>query len=134
MTCNGKLIFMIYKPFDFPKVTDFMLDWRKLATDNKISGFHFIAHIDSEYDIEKAKSLGFDAVNIVRLWHPFAKRSLDVRIKQKAMKVFWGIPKMLSYKDCYSHFIGNESLREDVYPTIIPNWDHSPRSGKTGIF
>ncbi len=132
MTYNGKLIFMIYKPFDFPKVSDFMSDWRKLAKDNKISGFHFIAHIDSEQDIEKAKSLGFDAVNIVRLWHPFVKRSMFVRMKQKVMKVLFGIPKMLSYKDSYRHFIGDESLREDVYPTIIPNWDHSPRSGKNG--
>ena len=26
-----------------------------------------------------------------------------------------------------------EDSDEDIIPTIIPNWDHSPRSGKQGV-
>ena len=30
------------------------------------------------------------------------------------------------------YFSGEEDRRENVYPTLVPNWDHSPRTGKYG--
>ena len=27
---------------------------------------------------------------------------------------------------------GDEDTRENVFPLVIPNWDHTPRSGKEG--
>ena len=30
------------------------------------------------------------------------------------------------------YFSGPEDQNTDCYPTLIPNWDHSPRSGRSG--
>ena len=31
------------------------------------------------------------------------------------------------------YFIGSEEHKKHIFPTIVPNWDHSPRSGKEGV-
>lgn len=36
------------------------------------------------------------------------------------------------YKDAMRYFSGPEDSLENVYPTLVPNWDHSPRTGKYG--
>jgi hypothetical protein len=36
------------------------------------------------------------------------------------------------YKDIIQQWEGTEDSREFVFPTIIPNWDHTPRTGKKG--
>ena len=34
---------------------------------------------------------------------------------------------------CAAYFLnGDEDTRENVFPSVIPNWDHTPRSGKEG--
>jgi hypothetical protein len=43
-----------------------------------------------------------------------------------------GIPRIANYKSVSSHFIGKEEMEDNIYPTIIPNWDHTPRSGFNG--
>lgn len=38
----------------------------------------------------------------------------------------------MSVQRCDEIFSGKEDERENAYPTIIPNWDHSPRTGRYG--
>ena len=37
------------------------------------------------------------------------------------------------YKDIISNFYTSYDYREDVYPSIIPNWDRSPRAGRRAV-
>lgn len=60
-------------------------------------------------------------------------KQLAVRIGRKIKEVFWGIPRgALDYSKVYHFFIRPEDKQRGVIPEIFPNWDHSPRSGKTG--
>lgn len=38
-------------------------------------------------------------------------------------------PMVFEYKDAIKYMLSEEEAKEDVVPTIVPNWDHSPRSG-----
>lgn len=37
------------------------------------------------------------------------------------------------YSDIISNFYTSYDYREDVYPSIIPNWDRSPRGGRRAV-
>ena len=45
---------------------------------------------------------------------------------------FIKVPYIISYKKAINHSVFEEDYREDVFPTMMPNWDHTPRSGRGG--
>lgn len=138
ITVNGRLLFMIYRPLHFDGIKEFIEDWRALAAKNNLKDFYFVGQLGqlgrdpSLEDIDKVKSLGFDAVNIVRLWSSVSKRSFNKKIYDKLYSYITGVPKIANYRNVYPFFIGKEEKEDKIYPTIIPNWDHSPRSGSNG--
>ena len=85
-----------------------------------------------EEDIEKTKSLGFDCLVITLNWR-FTDRTLLSRFKFKVEKLL-RLPLIVRYSDAITRFWkeGIDS-REDVAPTILPRWDHSPRSGRKNV-
>ena len=70
---------------------------------------------------------GFDAINVVRLFDFEKKAALTYKYAKWKHKIF-RIPKVVEYKKASSFFVGDEEYEENIIPTIIPNWDHSPRS------
>lgn len=129
---DGKPIFVIYSPLHLPHCDEFIQCWNKLARDNGLKGIYFIGYsynADKEY--KKILDLGFDAVNSCRL-----NRN---RIKgfgwfiRKVFSVIFNTPRKTNYAKFYHKFIGDlERQNQFVYPTLIPNWDHTPRSGVNG--
>ena len=129
---DGKLVFMIYKPLEFVDVEGFIVRWNKLAEDNGLAGFHFIGYslqVEEEYDAIKKK--GFDAVCSCRLKR-HQRRGLGWTMR-KLCSYLTNWPEIYYYKNVIPTLIGKEEIeKNDVYPTLIPNWDHTPRSGKRG--
>ena len=138
MTIDGRIIFMIYRPLHFEGIKEFIEDWRELAVRHGLKGFYFVGQLGqlgkdpSRKDIDFAISLGLDAVNIVRLWSALSERSILRKVFDKLYSMLTGMPRIANYKNVYLHFIGKEECESKIYPTIIPNWDHSPRSGYNG--
>lgn len=130
---DGKPFFLIFSPLEIPDSRAFIDLWQELAIKNGLKGIHFVAHTYRPDDIEKLLSLGYDAVNVVRLFE-YQRIGLSLfrmalnKINREIFKHgFW-----CQYKDAMKYFFGDEDRRENVYPTIVPNWDHSPRTGKFG--
>ncbi len=157
---DGKLLFVVYSVFDFPNVKNFIVTWRRLAIENGLPDFHFVGmcpatlsftiaedgskhrtmpNLLSSRDLfDKVLSYGFDAVN------SYGKRRGELLYDGKLryyMKVLLrkcGIkPRDMTYD--YSRVVGNffppEDSWENVYPTILPQWDRSPRvSAMDGIY
>jgi hypothetical protein len=48
------------------------------------------------------------------------------------MRVWFGHGQIFDYSKLWKYFTGKEDELENCYPSIIPNWDHSPRSGRKG--
>lgn len=133
ITVNDKPLFLIYAPFEIPEAKEFIDFWQELARKNNLKGIHFVAHTHHSEDISKLLSLGYDAVNIIRLFE-YQKNGLPLykKIYNKINREIFQHGFWCEYKDAMKYFIGEEEKSAQVYPTIIPNWDHSPRTGKYG--
>lgn len=132
---EDKPIFVIYKPFLIPDLPDFIKIWNDLAKEHGFeNGFFFIGHTLDSNEKKSILGMGFDAVNIVRTGeHRF---NLKV-IKKIPLKLFQfkilKKPLKLNYSFISKYFIQEIDKEENVFPTLIPNWDHTPRSGNYGV-
>lgn len=140
LTYDGKPIFIIYKPFEFENVNIFINQWNDLAKQNGLDkGFYFIGMINFNKDHDKLMSLGFSASTLHHMSRLRSDRRLIQRIKRSlSVQLLPKIKKPILID--YRKYINNAwddsfDFRDDVVPTLLPNWDHSPRSGlKTPIF
>lgn len=134
ITVDEKPLFMIYHPLDNQvEVKAFIELWRKLAVQNGLKGIYFVGqtyHLDTER--VTLESMGFDAINVVRLFNYEWKKRRLYR-KARCWHNWFGLPWIVSYEKASRFFVSAEDSDEDIIPTIIPNWDHSPRSGKQGV-
>lgn len=135
VTVDGKPFFLIFAPAEIPDSMEFIDCWQRLAARNGLTGIHFVAHTYQPNDIDNFLSMGYDAVNVVRLFEyqrigiSFVQKVLNKVNREVFKHGFW-----CQYKDAMKYFSGKEDERENAYPTIIPNWDHSPRTGRYGVF
>lgn len=132
---NGKLFFMIYTPFDYPEVSHFMEMWNKLAIENGLKGFYFVAHLVhgreiTPSNVDKLIAMGFDAVNVAGLFRAIQK---DRTFLDRVIHKVFNRPYLITYKKALKEMITEDDNRPEVIPTITPNWDHSPRSGASGV-
>jgi hypothetical protein len=123
---DDKPLFMIYKPLDLPDINHFIEVWNDLAIKNGLKGIFFVGQSVSIAEIPEMKLFNLDAINIVRLG--FAELQLQSKYN-RLFKKFLKIPRKVEYKDVIRYFVGEEEYDDYFFPTIIPNWDHSPRSG-----
>ena len=160
MTVDGKLIFVIYDPLKFINIERFIETWRKLAEKNGLPGFHFVGMTPSTLTFRVAvdgsrqrvmpnlKSsakifkdvidLGFDSVN------SFGKRRGEMLYEGKWKNLaktilrHIGLPTgsiRYDYERTVRNYFAPEDSWENVYPTILPQWDRTPRvSSWDGVY
>lgn len=160
ITVDGKPIFSIYDAYKFPDVSHFIELWRQLATQNGLPGIHFVAIANSTSTIRRKEdgtlerimpntessadvynnilSLGFDAVN------SYGKSRAEMinqgKYRRNLIRLLYEnlsfLPTLtLDYPKVVKHFFAPEDKWENVYPTIMPQWDRSPRAGSyDGIY
>lgn len=136
ITIDNKPLFMIYKPYELPNATQFINLWQELAKKNGLNGIYFVAQRgyistdEEKYDINNLLSMGFNSVNFVRLSINSLNKT-ENRIRN-IMRKFIKFPVIRSYKNYIKHLTNKNDKILEVIPTILPNWDHTPRSGKEG--
>ena len=130
-----KPLFLIFRPFDLPK--DFIPCWQRLARENGLEdGISFIGSCRYNEDAENLLKNGYDYVYTDRLGEYYQKNfSVGKKVFQHLKSVITRRPLL-----CFDYSVYVKSLvREDedckveFIPSVIPNWDHSPRSGKKGL-
>lgn len=152
MTVDGKLIFAIYDPFGFKNVQQFIVTWRRLAEENGLPGFHFIGMTPSTLTIRTAPDgtrqrvmpnlessaeiyrrvldLGFDAVNSL------GKRRGEMLYEGKWKNIAKTVLRHIGfptgsmrydYERTVRNYFAPEDTWENVYPSILPQWDRTPR-------
>ncbi len=153
ITVDGKPLFMIYNAGIFPRVKEFIELWQKLAADNGLKGIYFVGGTQSTFTFRKKEDgkravsmpnlkssadvyksvleMGFDAVN------SFGKRRGEMLAEGLTWNIFrvafqkCGIPlsKKYDYLKTVKGYFAPEDSWENVIPTILPQWDRSPRVG-----
>lgn len=129
---KGMPMFGIFAPLEHPQMKMFISIWRDLAIKNGLKGIYFVGH-GNIVDRERVLSLGFDAFNDVTLFEILHKENIVVKFIKKVRARLLNWPITYRYKDAMKYWGHKESLMLDTIPSIIPNWDHSPRSRKKGI-
>lgn len=130
---DNKPLFYIYAPFDLPDANHFVNLWQELAKQNGLDGIHFVTQTHNLDEIDILVKMGFDGINIIRLFHFFSKDySFIEKVYMKIMRIIFKTGRIVDYGVASKYFSGKEDSIEYCYPTIIPNWDHSPRSGREG--
>lgn len=131
---DGKLIFMIYSPLSFQDIRGFISQWQALAKENGLNGFYFIGYAMNNKNYDEIINLGFDAVNITRIndcypsYNFFQKKFGRVKSKLLGKK-----PVVIEYEKAIDIMDDSLDDNEKVIPSLVPNWDHTPRSGSSGF-
>lgn len=160
ITVDGKPLFSIYDPYHFTDVRRFMELWRQLAKENGLPGIHFTAWMSSTSTIKRKDdgsiervlpnlkssadvynqilSLGFDSIT------SYGKSRAEMLYMGKYKRIITKyvhkhIPLLPSLRYNYAkvmpHFFAPEDSWENVFPTIFPQWDRTPRAGSSeGIY
>lgn len=137
MRFNNFPIFYVYKPLAFPDMSLFIKKWNQWIKEEGIADkIYFIANLDFQRDIDKVFKLGFDAVspaNLERMDYEYINHNKLTKSILKLKRILYRGPLKINYKNAIKYaWINGIDDREDVIPFLIPNWDHTPRSGNKG--
>jgi lipopolysaccharide biosynthesis protein len=160
ITVDNKPLFLIFDPYHHPSVKQFMELWRKLAAENGLRGIYFVAMCSSTSTIKRNEDgtlirvlpnlkssediyrsfldMGFDGINSIgKSRAEMLYQGRYRRIMRKALqKAFPFIPALrYNYPKVIKYFFATEDSWENVFPTLFPQWDRTPRAGKSeGIY
>ena len=137
ITCEGMPMFFIYHSDQIPNVEKFISIWQDLAKKNGLKGIYFVSLLMGVYDkgvcdarLKGEMEKGFSGVNVVNM---FGGRypSLLYRVFRKVFydKLHW-VPDIHPYD--LAAFRSPIDGVENAIPTLLPNWDHTPRTGRLG--
>jgi len=160
---GGKPVFVIFNPPELPRPSEFVEQWQELASKNDLPGIHFVAHVAFHNQPYDYRSVGFngalaaDAYGVYhtnvwqrsRAWCGLQDgRSSKVaagclqpvtlgRAAYLAAQKYWRRvlkkPTVFEYAEAMRYFLRNVTPEPGSYPCILPNWDHSPRTGRRAI-
>lgn len=134
---DGKPLVFIHRGKDLPKHT--IEIWNKMAKEAGFPGIHFVGRVDNpsltsmDMDLASLYDKGYDALSIPRLGLMHDSGSFISKISNqiRSLVKYNGCRHVVQYKDEIKHYINPDyDTKENIYPVIYPNWDHSPRSGK----
>lgn len=160
ITVDGKPLFVIFDPYALPQ--DFIPYWRELAEQVGLKGIHFVAYtfnaLGHPIVAENGEKItkGYFATDEVYKYYNYLKQELhfdavvpigtyraEVLSKnrywfalQRQLSVRYGINirNNYRYKNVMKYYYASEDSREDVYPSLLPQWDRSPRASFNGIY
>lgn len=126
---DNKPVFNIFEAESIPSANEFIELWNNLAIKEGFDGIYFIGLSQSEEQFNKIKSLNLNAINTVRL-KDFLEHENPLK---EYIKYKIGSSHNYSYKSALKYFVTEEEKKENIIPTIISGWDHSPRAGKKSL-
>jgi hypothetical protein len=137
ITIDDKPVFVIYSPATIPDTKSFLENWKKLAIENGLKGIHFVALTGGWlFNYQKVLDLGYDAIIPGNMWIAESKIKGKWRklIEHKIRAIFPEIVlNKYRYKDIIRNFYTEFDKLENAYPSIVPQWDRSPRSGRNSV-
>lgn len=139
---NGAPLLYIFAPKDVPQ--EYLDNFRKWTKEAGFPDLYLVANI-STHSISKESMLakGFNAVSYQRLGGITSNALRNMGRAGRGINRVWKNlkgyithrpPFMTDYKKYLPFLITEQDKQRDVIPCIIPQWDHTPRSGWNGSF
>lgn len=149
---DGKPLFGVWSPRDIPEADKFIELWQKMAVENGLKGLHIVGYTQnssgrstkdgrmslwsenqSEERYQEVLNLGFDAVISCGLGRAqticngkFKKLMYYLSYNKKFLPP---VAMRSDYAKVMKHYYVPEDKWENVYPTLMPQWDRTPREG-----
>ena len=137
---DGKPLLYIFAPLDLPR--EYVENFRQWTKDVGFPDLYLVANIrDERKPKEEFLAMGYDAVTYQRLGEPsIPGSSLSAKLKRFVYKwskkikgtILHRPPFMTDYREIYHNLVNEGDYAEDVIPALLPQWDHTPRSGWNG--
>ncbi len=147
---DGKPLFAVWAPRDIPEETNFISTWQSLAIENGLPGIHFVGYTTNATgrDVKTGKlslwntnrvaehyndilERGYDAVMSSGLNRAKAmcKSKIDMLIYHIGTKLHLPVHSRTDYEKVMRCYYTDEDAWDNVYPTLLPQWDRTPRAG-----
>ena len=131
---DGKPLFGLFDASSFNEVKTFIEIWQQLAKENGLSGIYFVCYCMNIDIYKDVKELPFDEF-VVDTLSLGAKRQSKWRLSIRKMLSFLNMDRLTTLRVCeYKDYIKAALVFYANNPkaTIcaLPNYDHSPRSGR----
>ena len=153
---DGKPLFYIFAPQHIPNSREFIDTWQDLARANGLDGIYFVAMVSNvslgfkdengKYTLPNLNEagkryqmfldMGYDGINSRGDYRAelLCKGKYVPLYERFLRKVFkYSTLKRYDYAKVMENLFVKEDAWENVFPTIIPNWDRSPRAGKDAV-
>lgn len=130
---NNRLLFVIHNIKNFTDIELFIATWRRMAKENGLNDFFFVGEDSDSRSKELILSKGFDAILNIDTYNIHHNLSTLAKIFHLFERKVLKRPTRFKYKDAIKYMIVEDCRNRNVFPTIEPNWDHSPRSGANAI-
>ena len=146
---DGKPYLFIFDPKSLPDQYVSLFD--KWSKENGFPGLYLVANISPFDNKDEFIKRGYSAVVVNRV-SKSTLTSRDIRKKKisdilrkntvfnfcldlriKLLKSAKPSPVIVDFNDYYSFLITDQDREDDVIPQIVPQWDHTPRSGVNGL-
>ncbi len=139
ITVDGRPLFLVWAPLFLPNPAHFMEMWNRLAVENGLEGIHFVGLQGGPLrGYRETLDLGFDALNWENFYHAEMKTSWVKTYLFPKIHRFYSSKYLLKkyhYKDIISNCFTEIDKQENIYPTVVTNYDRSPRGAcKAVIF
>jgi lipopolysaccharide biosynthesis protein len=122
---DGRPLFLVYDPTDLPEPQRFLDLWRKWAADEGLPGIFFVGRTETP---GRSSTADFDAFTPERVPPRLIARSdWPRRLARK-----FGVPPVRSYRR-FSEESPLGIADGPSFPTLMPGFDNTPRSGAGGI-
>ena len=130
---NGKLFFIIYDALKFDDITTFITTWRKLAAEHGLNDFYFVATDANSRAKQQILAKGLDAIYNSDTFNVHHHLNIFSKVMHYLERKILKRPTAFKYKEAIKYMVIDDCRNTNVIPTIVPNWDHSPRSGANAI-
>lgn len=128
-------MFLVFRPFDLPK--DFISTWQQLAYEAGLkSGIAFIGSCRFNESCDELLKMGYDYVYADRIGMIYQGRyTMWMKIRKHLSAIIQRKPLLcFDYADAVKQLSDpQQDARLEIIPSLMPNWDHSPRSGGKGL-
>ena len=133
---DGRPFFLLYGLKNFPDIQGFMDQWNRLIKEAGVAESFYFVGLAKNMEELKACPGKFDATSVNNLYISFyfnkGIHMKGYRLIERIMGKIRKRPIMINYREVVNKIWSKDCEREDFIPTIIPNWDHTPRSGYNG--
>lgn len=127
---NGKCFFIVHNIItNLPAIKSFIKTWKRLADENGLEGFYFVAQDFESRTKKELLEAGFDAVynnDTLNIHHHL---TIFQKVILMILRNCFHFPSIFSYKKAIKYMLPKDCESRSAIPVIAPNWDHSPRTG-----